>query len=222
MPPTPHYHRLVMGAGDVLDVGCGTGAMLHLARAEGHAGRLVGLDPDAAALARARRRGDIEWVEATAAEGAWDAEFDLAVMASHAFQFLVTDEELRESLAAIRRALRPGGRLAFESRHPRARAWEAWNPGNATDIVDDAGRAMRSWFEVDSVVGDVVSYTGTVADPDGTILRVTRETLRFLPEETLDAFLIDAGFVVETRGGDWEGGPVTETSREIVTVARRP
>jgi len=216
-----HYHRLVMNAGDVLDVGCGTGAMLHLARAEGHTGRLVGLDPDAAALARARRRNDIEWVEATAAQAAWDAEFDLAVMASHAFQFLITDDDLRASLTAIHTALRPGGRFAFESRHPQARAWEAWNPDNAGDIVDGDGRAMRSWFEVDSVAGGVVSYTGTLADPDGTILRVTRETLRFLPEDALDAFLADAGFAVEIRGGDWEGGPVTGASREIVTVARR-
>ncbi|GIG68345.1 class I SAM-dependent methyltransferase [Phytomonospora endophytica] len=220
-PADAHYHRLVMAAGDVLDVGCGTGGMLHRARADGHTGRLAGLDPDPAVLARARRRTDVEWVETTAAGAVWDAEFDLAVMASHAFQYLITDEDLRASLAAIRAALRPGGRFAFETRHPSARAWEAWNPGNASDIVDGGGRALRTWFEVDLVEDGVVSYTGTIADRDGTVLRVDRETLRFLGEDALDAFLAEAGFVVETRCGDWDGGPVTAVSREIVTVARR-
>ena len=94
-PSNGFYHELVMAAGSVLDVGCGTGSMLHCARDHGHTGRLVGLDPDRAALARARRRADIEWVEGTAADAVWDAEFDLATMVSHAFQCLVTDDDLR-------------------------------------------------------------------------------------------------------------------------------
>jgi ubiquinone/menaquinone biosynthesis C-methylase UbiE len=91
-PSDAFYHEQVMAAGDVLDVGCGTGSMLCHARAAGHAGRLAGLDPDAAALERARRRADIEWVLGVAADAAWDREFDLATMASHAFQFLVSDD----------------------------------------------------------------------------------------------------------------------------------
>jgi 2-polyprenyl-3-methyl-5-hydroxy-6-metoxy-1,4-benzoquinol methylase len=38
------YVPLVMLAQSVLDVGCGTGALLHAAREAGHAGRLCGLD----------------------------------------------------------------------------------------------------------------------------------------------------------------------------------
>lgn len=53
-PGDRFYHELVMAAGSVLDVGCGTGAMLACARQHGHRGRLAGLDPDRAALARAR------------------------------------------------------------------------------------------------------------------------------------------------------------------------
>ncbi|WP_432001019.1 methyltransferase domain-containing protein [Streptomyces sioyaensis] len=57
-PSDRFYDELVGVADSVLDVGCGTGAMLHWAREHGHTGRLVGLDPDRAALARARRRAD--------------------------------------------------------------------------------------------------------------------------------------------------------------------
>ncbi|GAA3438926.1 methyltransferase domain-containing protein [Kutzneria kofuensis] len=41
------YLGLALAAASVLDVGCGTGTLLSQARAAGHAGRLVGFDPDA-------------------------------------------------------------------------------------------------------------------------------------------------------------------------------
>lgn len=56
------YLPLVMSARSVLDVGCGTGALLRLAREAGHTGRLCGLDPAEGMLNQARRRSDIEWV----------------------------------------------------------------------------------------------------------------------------------------------------------------
>ncbi|MET9494466.1 class I SAM-dependent methyltransferase [Streptomyces sp. NPDC006552] len=220
-PGDRFYDGLVAGAHSVLDAGCGTGSMLRRAREGGHAGRLTGIEPNRAALARARRRADIEWVEGTAADAGWKSEFDLVTMVSHAFQCLVTDAELRRSLAAIHAALRDGGRFAFETRHPQARAWEEWRPANATDVTDASGRTLRVWHETESVAGDVVTFSETIAEPDGTVLRVDRTRLRFLGAAALDAFLAEAGFAVEARYGDWERGPVTRTSREIVTLARR-
>lgn len=215
------YDELVGAADSVLDVGCGTGAMLHWARGHGHTGLLAGLDPDRAALARARRRTDIEWVEGIAVDAAPEAAFALATMTGHAFQCLVTDEELRGSLAAIRAVLRPGGRFAFETRHPQARAWQDWNPSHARDLTGPDGRVLRVWHHVESVTGDLVTFTGTTAAPDGRVLRVDRTTLRFLEVAALDAFLAAAGFALEGRYGDWDRGPVTATSREIITIARR-
>ncbi|GIH15398.1 class I SAM-dependent methyltransferase [Rugosimonospora africana] len=215
------FDRLVMAAESVLDVGCGTGSMLHLARESGHTGRLAGIDPDRAALERARRRTDVEWVAGTAADIAWDGEFDLATMANNAFQCLVGDDELRASLAAIRSSLSDGGRFAFETRHPQARAWEAWNPDNASDVVDGTGRTLRVAHRVESVDGDVVTFTETTADAGGSVLRVDRASLRFLDVPALNGFLSEAGFTIDAQYGDGEGGPVTGTSRVILTIARR-
>lgn len=224
-PADRFYDDLVMAADSVLDVGCGTGAMLHLAREQGHPGRPAGLDPDAAALARARRRTGIEWIEGTAAGArrarrAGQPGFSLATMTSHAFQCLVTDQDLNESLAAIRAVLCSGGRLAFETRHPQARAWTEWNPGQAVDVVDDAGRALRVWHEVESVRDGVVTFTGTTAGADGRVLRVARQSLRFLGADEVGRLLAGTGFQIEAQYGDWQGGPLTGVSREIITIAR--
>ncbi|HEX5496490.1 MAG TPA: class I SAM-dependent methyltransferase [Mycobacteriales bacterium] len=216
------YTDLVMAVGAVLDVGCGTGSMLHQARDLGHTGRLVGLDPDAAMLDRARRRTDGEWVLGAAADAAWDRRFDLATMTSHAFQCLIGDQEMRASLAAIRAALVDGGRFAFETRHPAARAWEGWNPDNAAEVTDPAGRTLRVAHRVESVVGDVVTLSTETADAsDDTVSRVDQGRLRFLDVPTLGQFLTEAGFAIEAQYGDWDRSPVTESSREVVTIARR-
>jgi SAM-dependent methyltransferase len=220
-PGDRFFDELVMAADSVLDVGCGTGSMLHRARERGHGGRLVGLDPDRAALDRARRRTDVEWVDGTAADVSWQAEFDLVTMASNAFQCLITDDDVRASLAAIRAAVRDGGRFAFDSRHPQARAWKSWNASNASDVVDMDGRALRVWNEVESIDGDVVTVTETIASPDGTVLRVGRDRLRFLGPPGLNAFLAEAGFAVEAQYGEWGHVPISDQSRAIITIAAR-
>jgi SAM-dependent methyltransferase len=221
-PSDDFYLRLVMSAGSALDVGCGTGVLLHRARDSGHRGRLVGLDPDPVMLARARTRSDIEWTLRDAASADWDQEFELAVMASHAFQFLVEDDDLRESLAAIRAALVDGGRFAFETRNPLVRAWESWNPTNAFKVVGPDGTPLRIEYDVETpVVGDVVHVTETTSSPDWAEPVVERASLRFLSVDALNTFLAEAGFVVDEQHGDWKGGPVATSSNEIITVARR-
>jgi SAM-dependent methyltransferase len=219
-PENAYVSALVLAAESVLDVGCGTGSMLHVARRAGHVGRLAGIDRDPAMLDRARRRNDIEWVLGKAEDIAWVDAFDLVTMNSNAFQCFVTDDELRASLLAIRAALRDGGRFAFGTRDVRARAWESWHPANAADTTLPDGRVLRGWHEVESVVGDVVTMTETTALPDDTVLRVDRAGLRFFDVPTLGRFLTEAGFRVEHQYGDWRRGPVTSTSREIVTIAR--
>src|SRR5437868_1598763 len=96
---------MVMSAQAVLDVGCGTGALLRAAREAGHAGRLCGLDPADGMLQQARRRSDIEWILGDLTTVGWDEEFELVVMTGHAFQVFLGDDEIRTSLAVIRSVL---------------------------------------------------------------------------------------------------------------------
>jgi SAM-dependent methyltransferase len=216
-PCDDFYVGLVLDAGAVLDVGCGTGLLLHGARDRGHTGRLVGVDPAKAMLDRARRRTDVEWVHGDMRTARWDGEFDLAVMTGHAFQELVTDDDIRTTLAGVRTALRPGGRFAFETRNPAARPWERWTPERVFTAGD-----TRVFDQVETVADGIVTFTETTEDPALAEPAVTRGRLRFLGRDELARVLAEAGFTIERQLGDWTGGPVTDTSPEIITVAVSP
>jgi SAM-dependent methyltransferase len=214
--------RHMMAAPSVLDVGCGTGTLLARARDDGHTGRLCGVDPDEGMLGQARAKSivDVEWVLAGAADLTFRGEFAHALMASNAFQCLATDEDLRESLAAIRAALVDGGTFAFETRNRLAREWESWTPDNPWDVVDPDGRDLRMVYDVREKADGVVTVAETTATRDGVPLRVDHADLRFITEADLDAYLTEAGFTIAERYGDFRGGPCTPSSAEIVTVAR--
>lgn len=216
------YRPMVMAASAVLDVGCGTGAMLHAARDAGHRGRLCGLDPAPGMLAQAQRRDDVKWVLGDLSSVAWDAEFDLAVMTGHAFQVFIDDDELREALKRICAALRPGGRFAFETRNPSARAWEAWD-AELRDAVDgpDGEQVTMSRKITKPFDGRVVSFSHTFRGAGWQQPRVSHSTLRFIGKAELDVELTRAGLVLEAQYGDWDRSPLTETSPEIITIARR-
>ena len=215
------YLPLVMSAKSVLDVGCGTGELLRLAREAGHGGRLCGLDPAEAMLEQGRKRRDVEWLHGDLTTVDWHHEFDLVVMTGHTFQVFVEDHQLRSSLAAIRSALTEDGRFVFETRNPSARGWEAWTPDNAVEIVH-SGNVVRMAHQVETPVeGDVVSFTATYTSPSWDEPLVSRSTLRFLDAVSLSAFLSETGLTMEEQFGDWDRQTLTDTSPEIITVARR-
>jgi SAM-dependent methyltransferase len=216
------YLPLVMSADDVLDVGCGTGALLHRARHAGHTGRLSGLDPGDGMLEQARKRSDIEWILGDIASIGCDRRFDLVVMSGHALQVFVDDEELRASLAAIGSALTEDGRFAFETRNPLVRAWERWTPDNSVEATDASGAVARMEHEVETPVeADIVRFTTTFTRPSWDRPQASRSTLRFLDAESLSSFLSGAGMAIEEQFGDWSRSPLTDTSPEIITIARR-
>ena len=216
------YIELVMSADAVLDVGCGTGALLHRAREAGHGGRLCGLDPADGMLAQARRRTDIEWVLGDLTSVGWERAFDLIVMTGHAFQVFVEDDDLRASLTAARRALTGDGRFIFETRNPSVRAWERWTPENAIEGTDAKGNVVRMAHDVETPVsGDLVRFTTTYSSPGWDRPQQSRSTLRFLDVTTLAEHIALAGLVIEEQFGDWDRQPLSETSPEIITSARR-
>ncbi len=215
------YLPMVMSADSVLDVGCGTGELLRLARNAGHEGRLCGLDPAEAMLDQARGQKDVEWILGHLGSVNWYQEFNLIVMTGHVFQVLIEDSDLGVALDAVRTALTSNGCFVFETRNPSARGWEDWVPENAVTI-EYGGKSVRMEHEVEfPLEGDLVSFTATLSSPSWDRPFVSRSTLRFLSVEKLATYLTDAGLTIEQQFGDWDRSQLTDSSPEIITFARR-
>jgi SAM-dependent methyltransferase len=205
------------GARAVLDVGCGTGSFACLLTGRGV--QVVGVDPAAASLDVARRkpRADaVRWVLGDAGSLP-PLQVDLATMTGNVAQVFLTDEEWAATLGAVRAALRPGGRLVFESRRPERHAWREWTRERSwTRAVVPGVGPVETWVEVTAVRGGLVSFRSCFVFGDGAEL-TSDSTLRFRSREELEDSLAAAGFAVE----DVRDAP-DRPGREFVFVARRP
>lgn len=204
----------------VLDLGCGTGRLALALAAAGH--QVTGVDPARASLdaARAKPRAElVTWIEGTSSVLP-AASFDTAVMTSHVAQYFITDEQWAQVLADLKRALVPGGRLAFDTRDPRARGWEEWGERySCHDLPLPDGRTVTITLEVVSVAGGVVGSIARYAFSDGSEL-VSTEDLRFRTEEELRSSLAAAGFTIQQIYGSWDRGPVGSPDGEFLIIAR--
>jgi hypothetical protein len=145
---------------------------------------------------------------------------DLAIMTGHVPQIIRDDEVWSATLAAIREALGPGGRVAFESRNPLARPWTAWTPQASRRTVEDAVVGpVDVWFQDPEVDGDLVRYEIHYLFARSGEELVSHTELRFRTRAELSRSLSDAGFSVENVFGDWDGRPADAASRELIFVA---
>jgi SAM-dependent methyltransferase len=101
------------GGEHLLDVGCGTGqTTVQLGDAVGQSGRVVGVDVSEPLLAAARgrnRSAQVSFLHADAQTHAFDHPFD-AIYSRFGVMFF---SDPVAAFANLRRALKPGGRLAF-------------------------------------------------------------------------------------------------------------
>ncbi len=206
------------GARQVLDIGCGTGVFALQLAARGI--RVVGVDPARASLdvARAKPGGErVRWIHGDAPTLP-PLTVDLATMTGNAAQAVVDPEDWRRTLRGAREALRPGGRLVFETRIPARRAWEEWNREATYALTDVPGfGAVEYWVELLDVGEPLVTFRQTyVFAADGQVL-TSDSTLRFRERQEVEAELVAQGLVVE----DVRDAP-DRPGREFVFVARRP
>ncbi|MFB7930305.1 class I SAM-dependent methyltransferase [Streptomyces sp. NPDC056039] len=206
------------GARQVLDIGCGTGVFALRLAARGI--QVVGVDPAEASLdvARGKPGGErVRWIhgDATALP---PLAADLATMTGNAAQEITDPEDWRAFLRGAWSALRPGGRLVFETRIPARRAWEEWNREATYAVTDVPGAgAVEHWIELLDVSGPLVTFRSVYSfAADGQVL-TSESTLRFRERREVETELAAQGFVVE----DVRDAP-DRPGREFVFVARRP
>jgi SAM-dependent methyltransferase len=178
---------------------------------------VVGVDPARASLdvARTKPGADaVRWIQGDATTLP-PLTADLAFMTGNVAQVFLTDEEWMSTLAGIHSALRPGGRLAFESRDPEKQAWREWTRERTylDTQLDGVGR-LRTWTDLAEVAPPFITFENTLILPDGETLRST-STLRFRSRDELERSLVLGGYTVdEVRDAPDRPG------REFVFVSR--
>lgn len=203
---------------DVVDLGCGTGRLALILAARGH--RVTGVDPSPQMLAVARDKvgaGAVRWVDG-GADKLGEEEADLVLMTGHVAQFFVREADWRQALRRIRRVLRLGGRLAFETRNPTPRPWEAWTPHASRRVTEVPGGQLETWYEVRSVHDGIVDYAFRYRFPTG---EAVHEDNILVFRDQVSASLFNAGLEIERTYGDWDRSPLSEDSPELIYVARR-
>lgn len=207
-----------LGAQLVLDVGCGTGTFALMLAERGI--DVVAVDPAGASLdvARAKPGSDrVRWLHSDAAALPSDLEgrVDLAVMTANVAQAIVEEQDWARTLSVVRRCLRPGGHLVFETRRPERRGWEEWTREQSETVTEVPGHgSIRHWVQLTGVDLPLVRFEAVRVFRDQTLTSCS--TLRFRSEDEIAASLALSGYdVLEVRGAP------DRPDRELVFVARR-
>lgn len=214
------FYRALPGSvpSAVLELGSGTGLIARAMAGDGH--DVTALDPAQAMLdvGRSSPGGDtVRWELGYAQDFQLGRHFDLIFMTGHAFQVLLTDEDVHATLVNVWRHLKPGGIFAFETRNP-ALPWE--NLFEKRDTLQTPEGPVDVEWRVDARRGELIRFHTHYDLPRGE--RVSDTTLRFMPLEPLSAMVAGSGLTIESVYGDWDSAPfVAERSREIIFVARR-
>ena len=214
--------------GPILELGWGTGRITVPIAQDGH--HIVGLDRSAAMLERAERRArranvEIRWVEGDMRAFSFNEAFALVFVALNSF--LMLDPNDRWScLARVREHLAPRGRVAIDVFQPDPEV-----------VVGLDGGVVDEWERVDSESARAVrKFSSSRANVDGVTQRIWYDeladngevhriggttTLHYLYRREAELLFSEAGFVIETLHGDYDGNPADAQSRKLLVVAKR-
>lgn len=232
----PFYvQQATASGGPVLEMGCGTGRV-SLAIAEAGI-QTVGVDISPRMVEEADRKAMDAGLSTKASFQAGDmldvqaaGPFSLVLFPFRSFQSMLTVEDQKRALANASTHLAQGGMLALDVFAP-----DIEQLGNARDEAvafhvrdveqPDGGRIVvwgqNLWDGVDQVnsarlIIEDVSPAGAVTQ------RLYRDfDLRYTFRYEMQHLLDLCGFVVEALYGDFEGGPITEHSDDMVWLARK-
>ena len=221
-PSDEFYLRLArQTGGSVLDLGCGTGMLASRIAAERRV--VTGVDPAEAMLKVARARPGaekVQWVKRDGRNLELSQRFEFIYMTGHAFQALLTDVDALAVLAAVAGHLEPGGRFAFETRNPGARAWLSWTPALSRRVADTAehGRVEETSAAVHDVATGIVAIRHGYRFLDRGTERHGTSHLRFVDQPHLQRLIVQAGLAPVAFYGDWDKSPLRPESPEIIAV----
>lgn len=223
--------------GDVLELGCGTGRVLiPVARLGKH---IVGVDASPEMLVQAQARLEREPLEIRERVSLVPADmrgldlsrrFSLIMIPFRPFQHLLSVEDQLATLTSAHRHLEPGGRLAFDVFNPNLRYLiDEKRSEEREDTVETSlpdGRSFRRTGRV-AAVHIVEQYSEAeliyyVRNTDGTTERLVHAFyMRWFWCYEVEHLLARSGFRVAAAYGDFDRGPLTDESPEMIFIAER-
>lgn len=204
-------------ARNVLDLGCGTGILSNAYASLGH--HVTGVDPARAMLDVARHKQHahmIRWVCSSAQAYRSAHRFDLIVMTGHAFQVLLTDDDIISVIRVMRDHLAADGRIIFETRNPEVDWASRWDGADRSHVLD--GIPLRQTCRVRGASSECITFDTTYTFPDVSL--TSASTLRFAPRDQVVALVQAEGLRVGSVYGDWDMRPFDRsTSEEMIFTA---
>ena len=171
----------------------------------------------------------MRWLPLAIEDARLDERFALVICALDSFLHLTTGEAQRTALRRIRDLLLPGGVLALDL--PTLSAWSDWQPGvRPLELL---------WSERDAATGITTSHFSTFhaepaaqtrrvthifeeSDADGAVRRWTAAyDLRFIGRFELELLVAATGLRLAGLYGDYQLGPLTDTSERMVALIER-
>ena len=203
------------GVRSVLDLCCGTGLLA--AELIGRGYRVVGVDASDAMLARARERlgSEVPLAQMRLPNLHVEDVFDAAVCTFDGFNYL-TPDELRLTIAAVARRLRPAGWLVFDLHTDGMMDFTVSNP-----VV--AGESGGNEFVISSVVNSVVRTCDTtieLTNPREGNPFCEQHRQYFHTDDAVRASLEQAGFRVIAVGEQYTHQPVSASTLYATWSAR--
>jgi predicted TPR repeat methyltransferase len=204
------------GVHNVLDVCCGTGLLAGELAALGY--QVVGLDASEAMLARARRRlqSEVRLVRSTLPALDVMGEYDAAVCTFDGLNYL-TSADLRSTLAALSRRIRPAGWLVFDVHTDAMMSFTLSQP-----VVH--GEEGDHRFVISSVVDTRTRTCDTrieIVPSDGGGAFSEQHRQYFHRAADIRSSLVDAGFEVTAVRDGYSERPADASALSATWIARR-
>lgn len=211
--------------GPVLELGCGTGRIYLELLADGV--DASGIDVSAEMLAELRAtaadRGlDPDVRQADQTDFAFDREFALVIGPADVVLYNLTIEEQTAALTNVRAALAPDGEFVCSYFTPDLDTiCEHYGTELTTEFeYEGATYTAASTLILEDEVERIVRAERAVRDLEGETVAAADSVFKLLPKREMELLLRRAGLGDYEVYGDFDGGPLTADSFDMVWVAR--
>lgn len=229
----PFYRELARRTGGpILEAMCGSGRLLEPLARDGH--QLMGVDSSASMLDLAQARLDaaglreqVRLAEADIQRTPPGGPYALAIVALNSLMHLTTTAAQLAGLAALHRALAPGGLLAIDLFNPESRALAEYDGALTLDrsfALPDGAQVQKLVAQKTNTARQLLYVTFNYDEiaADGALRRTVQTmTLRWIYRYELEHLLARAGFAIDAIYGSYELDPYEAGSEQLLAVARR-